>query len=178
MATAPKGGESGQGVTRTYKVYEGDATRTDVETTHGTEVKGVVYAAGISNDLVKQGIAYVKRYTTWEKAVQRVATGENGEDIIGRVKAIDTNTPDISTNGGTWTAAYAGARNASVEEFQKGQIILVRARGDVTPIAIGNKLSLVTGSLYLFNQDNTNGRFYAMQATTDADAWIQVEVIS
>jgi hypothetical protein len=178
MATAPTGGEVGKGLSRTMVIYEGDATRADVETDAGTVIKGVTYAAQIPNDNIKAGNAYIRRYTTWDDAVQLVAAGGNGNTIIGRVLAIDKNIPEISANGGTWTAARATARRGTVEFFLKGQVINVRVDGSSTPIAVGNKLSLKSGETDIFVQDNTNGRFYAQQAATGSDVWIQAEVIT
>ena len=176
MATAPLAGEQGQGIVRTVTIYEGDATRYDVWTKGGIVEQGVTYAAGISQDRIDDGNAYVKRYTTYKDSVQRVATGENGDQIIGRVLTIDRNIPEIAVDGGTWTATEAGARKASVEFFVSKQVIRVRAKGDAVGIVVGNTLSLVAGSLFLMDQDLVNGAFYALEPTTDADAYILVEV--
>jgi hypothetical protein len=178
MATAPTGGEIGQGVKRTVVIYEGDATRTDVMTDSGKVIKGVTYAAQIDDDRIKEGNAYVRRYTTWDNAVQRVAANGNGDTIVGRVIEIDKNTPEISANAGTWTAARATARRGTVEFFVEGQVIYVRGDGSGTTIAVGNKLSLKAASTFLFVQDNTNGFGYVLEGTTDADAWIPVEIIN
>lgn len=177
MVTPPTGGEISGGVVDTEVIYEGDATRADVLTHEGHIEKGVTYAAQIAEDRIKEGNAYVKEYTTWDNAVQKVADAENGDVIVGRVIVIDKNRPEIATDGGTWTAARASARRASVERFQTGQVILIRADGSGTAVAVGNTLSLKAASDFLWVQDLVNGALYALEATADADAWIRARVI-
>lgn len=177
MVTPPTGGEIGGGIVSTHVIYEGDATRADVLTHEGHVEKGVTYAAQIAEDRIKEGNAYVKEYTTWDKSVQKVADAENGDVIVGRVIAIDKNRPEIAADGGTWTAVRAGARRGSVERFLTGQEILIRADGSGTAIAIGNTLSLKAASDLLWVQDLVNGALYALEPTTDADAWIRARVL-
>ncbi len=92
MTTAPTQGERGQGLYLTHPLYEGTATRTDVVTEHGVVKGGVAYAAQFDEDAIDRHTAYVKEYTSFaEMAYQKVATGDNGNLIKGRVVNIDTN---------------------------------------------------------------------------------------
>lgn len=172
------GGEIGEGVRRTIPVHEGLATRRDVITNRGIVEKGVTYAAGISQERIDDGSAYVKLYPTWDDAVEKVSNNETGVNIYGRVLEIGGEVPDIATDGGTQGATRANARRATVEEFRKGQVIVLHVDGSGTPVAVGDKLSLKPASDYIFIQDNTNGRFYAMEAATGSDDYIRARVIA
>lgn len=176
MPTGPLAGEIGEGNSRTVALYEGNGTRYDVWTKAGIVQYGLQFAAGFSQARIDDGNAYVKAYTTWTDAVQRVATGDNGNIILGRVLDISRNIPEVATDGGTWTAALATARYGTVEFFVTGQVIRVRADGSGTAIAINDQLKLKAGSLFLMIKEVTNGFLYAKEATTDADAYILAEV--
>lgn len=175
--TNPTGGSFGHGMTRFVHVYEGDATRTDVVTTSGYTDSGVLYAAQLAKDDIEDGIAYVKNYATWEDSVQRVAAGDNGNLITGRIIDIDHNVPTLADNGDVWTAARDGSRKGDFEEFQKGQILVVRVDG-TTPILVDDNLSLKAGTTNILVKDNVNGRFEAMEAFSGSDGWIQIKVVT
>lgn len=176
MATT--GGDISQGIRSTEPVYEGTFTRTDVLTTKGWVEKGGTYAAPIVKDRVEEGNAYVKEYTSFaDNAVQTVADNENGDQIVGRVVSIDKNIPSVSTNGGTQAATLANVRRATIERFKKGQVITIHVNA-TTPIVIGDKVSLESGSQHIFEQDNNNGAFYCLEAiASGADVITRARVI-
>ena len=65
MPTSPTKAARGEGWKYTYPIYEGTFTRADVQTTGGVIEKGGTYAAGVSDDAIKELNAYVKEYTSF-----------------------------------------------------------------------------------------------------------------
>jgi len=178
MATAPTKGEIGEGLYKTVPIYEGTFTRADVQTQQGVTEKGGTYASGISDDAIKANTAYVIAYTSFaDYAYTKPATGANGDTLLGRIKSIDKNVPEVAANGGTAVATLANARRAVVEFFQQGQVIMVRVDGSGTTVDLGDNLSLKSAEREIFVQDNSNGALKALKTTSDADAWIPAEVL-
>ena len=178
MPTAPTHGEIGEGTKITAPIFEGTFTRADIQSKQGIIKKGGTYAAPVSDDDIENHTAYVIAYASFtDYAYQIPATGANGEDLLGRVRAISKDIPEASADGGTVASTLANCRRGTVELFKKGQIIMLRVDGSGTTIDLGDKLTLKAATRNIFVQDNSNGAFKALETTSGADVWIPAEVL-
>jgi hypothetical protein len=142
MATA---GDIGNRFRSTVILYEGNATRADVQISSGLLEKGVTYASKIAVG------DFVEIYTAADNSV---TTASPGQAIIGRIVTEPSGVPpNISADAGVWTWSAtpgSGARIATVE-WLKGHCIRrilchsAANRGDT--VGIKNKTTVTSSTV-------------------------------